>query len=128
MIHYNSRAICIPVTPENISCKGAPGKIMTSSFLSVGLRLAKGLLPSVEQKFAIIYQSISQTRKVWAGERGDANDIPFSRKGIKMCRNIPVLVGTSPGNPSFLDLPGMRRTRATQQKGGTALKHGFSLH
>ena len=49
-----------------IFTKGTPGKIMTPRCPSVGLRLAKGLLPSVEQKFKIIYQSISETRKVLA--------------------------------------------------------------
>ena len=37
---------------------------MTSRCPNVGLRLAKGLLPSMEQTFTIIHQSISETRKV----------------------------------------------------------------
>ena len=37
---------------------------MTSRCPSVGLRLAKGPLLSVEQKFTIIYRTILETRKV----------------------------------------------------------------
>ena len=44
---------------------------MTSRCPSVGLRLAKGPLLSVGQKFTIIYRTILETRKVLAFLRRD---------------------------------------------------------